>query len=80
MKLFHYTKEGEPTKVGFNFYPPNDPSSIGFKLMFSRRHLIYLRWSKIRKKLHFNIRWMSKDQYEHSRALYEIYNTRVERH
>lgn len=48
--MFYIRDEGEPVKNGFNFYPLDSFSSMGFVLRIGARAL-WIRYSKFTKKL-----------------------------
>lgn len=48
--MFHVRAEGELIKSGFNFYPLNDKSSVGFIFKIGKFNYVF-RFSKLRRKL-----------------------------
>lgn len=49
--MIQWRKEGEPVKPGLSIWRPSD-RSIGFVLSLDRWH-VYVRYSRIRKKLYW---------------------------
>lgn len=48
--MIHITQEGGVIRKGFNFYPPNDKSSLGFRFRYGSK-IFWLRYSKVTKRL-----------------------------
>ena len=49
--MFHYRKEGEPIKLGFNVYPKDDESSVGFVFSWKFRYQRFAWFCRKRKSL-----------------------------
>lgn len=55
----HFTEEGGVIRNGFNFYPPNDKSSLGFRLRCGSK-MFWLRYSKVTKRLIVGLQHMKE--------------------
>ena len=51
-QMIRFTEEGGKIENGFNFYPLENKSSIGFRLRIGRRYLM-VRYSKQAKRFFF---------------------------
>ena len=54
--MFHWRDEGEPVRQGLNVYPLRSPYHLGGYLQIWRLRL-YLRWSKVSKRLFRRVEW-----------------------
>lgn len=58
---FHWRDEGEQIRPGLNLYPPHSPHHLGGYLQIGRLRF-YVRWAKLCGRLHYNIRWLPRDE------------------
>ena len=52
---FHLRSEGEPIRMGFNFYPLSDTGSAGFILRISKSRMIWFRYSRYLGKFYIRL-------------------------
>ena len=63
MKLINWREEGEAYRPGLNLYPPGCRHSLGGGLRVAGL-VLYVRWSKLRRRLFVRLTRMRLRQFE----------------